>query len=255
MNDVEEVQLPKGWRKVSVGETCYTGSGGTPSRQNKSYFQGSILWIKSGELDYQTITDTEERITQEAVEKSSARIFRKGTLLIALYGATVGKLVFLGLDAATSQAVCFINVPEFINNKFLYYFLFLKRNDLLQKRIGDAQPNISQESSMRRIFPSLAEQHRIVAKIEELFSELDNGVAQLRQVKAQLKSYRQSVLKYAFEGKLTEAWRQQHDHDQLTNAQELLTAIQQERQSRYQQALKDWQQSVIQWTEDRLHCR
>lgn len=77
-------------------------------------------------------------------------------------------------------------------------------------------------------------------------------MAQLRQVQAQLKSYRQSVLKHAFEGKLTKAWRQQHD--QLTNAQELLTAIQQERQSHYQQALKDWQQSVIQWAEGRQHC-
>ena len=234
---------------VSIGETCQTGSGGTPSRKNKSYFQGNIPWVKSGELNHQTITNTEEKITQEAVEKSSAKVVEKGTLLIALYGTTVGKLAFLGVDAATNQAVCFIKVPDYVDNRFLYHFLFSKRSDLLQKRIGGAQPNISQGIiyDTEIPLPPLAEQHRIVAKIEELFSELDNGVAQLRQVQAQLKSYRQSVLKHAFEGKLTEVWRQQYD--QLPDARELLTAIQQERHTRHQQALKDWQQSVIQWAE------
>ena len=249
MKEVEEIQLPEGWRVISIGETCSTGSGGTPSRKNKSFYQGNIPWVKSGELNYQTIIDTEEKITQEAIEKSSAKLVEKGTLLIALYGATVGKLAFLGVDAATNQAVCFVKVPEYLDNKFLYYFLFSKRNDLLQKRIGGAQPNISQGiiNETEIPLPPLSEQHRIVAKIEELFSELDNGVAQLRQVQAQLKSYRQSVLKHAFEGKLTEAWRQQHD--QLPNAQKLLTTIQQERHTRHQQALKGWQQSVIRWAE------
>ena len=138
-----------------------------------------------------------------------------------------------------------------ILNKFCFYLCL--SNDFLQKlnelQTGSSYPAVRDKDIFNQTIrlPPLAEQHRIVAKIEELFSELDNGVAQLRQVQAQLRSYRQSVLKHAFEGKLTEVWRQQHD--QLPDAQELLTAIQQERHTRHQQALKDWQQSVIQWAE------
>ena len=250
MKEVEEVQLPRGWQVASIGETCSTGSGGTPSRKNKSFYQGNIPWVKSGELNYQTIIDTEEKITQEAIEKSSAKVVEKGTLLIALYGTTVGKLAFLGVDAATNQAVCFIKVPKYLDNKFLYYCLFSKRSDLLQKRIGGAQPNISQGiiNETEIPLPPLDEQHRIIAKIEELFSELDNGVAQLRQVQAQLKSYRQSVLKHAFEGKLTEIYRSRPSQE-LPPAQILLATIQQERADRHQEALSAWQQAVIQWAE------
>lgn len=77
-----------------LGEICKTTSGGTPDRKNSSYYNGSIPWVKSGELDKGIIYDTEERITEEAVKNSSAKIFPKGTLLIALYGATIGKLGF-----------------------------------------------------------------------------------------------------------------------------------------------------------------
>ena len=80
-----------------------TSSGGTPSRKNPQFYTGNILWVKSGELDYNLITQTEEHISQEALEKSSAKIFPKGSLLLALYGATIGKMAFLGVPAATKQ--------------------------------------------------------------------------------------------------------------------------------------------------------
>ena len=197
--------IPLAWEWVNLGDVCDTTSGGTPSRKESKYYGGSIPWVKSGELKHNIIIDTEEKITEEAIKNSSTKIFPKGTLLIALYGATIGKLAFLGVAAATNQAVCGIYENENISSKFLFNYLFFKRQGLVQESIGGAQPNISQSilKNLQIPLPSLPEQHRIVAKIEELFSSLDNGIESLKTAQQQLKVYRQAVLKWAFEGKLT----------------------------------------------------
>ncbi len=198
-------ELPKDWKWVKLGEVCHTTSGGTPSRRETKYYNGNIPWVKSGELDKGIITDTEEKISEEAVKNSSAKIFPKGTLLIALYGATIGKLAFLGVDAATNQAICGIYKNEKIDSHFLYNYLFYKKQKLVNQGIGGAQPNISQTilKNLELPLPPLTTQQAIVTKIEELFSELDKGIEQLKTAQQQLKTYRQSVLKWAFEGKLT----------------------------------------------------
>lgn len=197
--------LPKGWVIEKLGNVCYTTSGGTPSRKIASYYQGNIPWVKSGELDKGIITKTEEYISEEALENSSAKIFPKGTLLIALYGATIGKLGFLGIDAATNQAVCGIFKNEIIDLQFLKYYLYNKRNKLIEQGAGGAQPNISQTilKDLELVIPPLPEQHRIVAKIEEMFSSLDKGIESLKTAQQQLKVYRQAVLKWAFDGRFT----------------------------------------------------
>lgn len=192
--------------KVSkLGDVFKTASGGTPSRKNSSYYSGNIPWVKSGELESNIILDTEEKISKEALENSSAKIFPKGTLLIALYGATIGKLARLGIDAATNQAVCGIFENKEHELQYLYWYLFYKRRDLIKAGIGGAQPNISQTilKNLDVPLPKKIEQQNIVSKIEELFSELDKGIEQLKTAQQQLKVYRQSVLKWAFEGKLT----------------------------------------------------
>lgn len=200
-----EKQLPKDWKWVKLGEVCHTTSGGTPSRREAKYYNGTIPWVKSGELDKGVITDTEEKISEEAIKNSSAKVFPKGTLLIALYGATIGKLAFLGVDAATNQAICGIYQNEKIDSHFLYNYLFYKKQKLVGQGIGGAQPNISQTilKDLDLPLPPKPTQLAIVSKIEELFSELDKGIEQLKTVQQQLKTYRQSVLKWAFEGKLT----------------------------------------------------
>jgi len=197
--------IPKHWQVKKLGEVCQTTSGGTPSRGNKNYYEGTIPWVKSGELDRGLILDTEEKISEEAVKYSSAKVFPKGTLLIALYGATIGKLAFLGVDAATNQAVCGIYKNENIDSNYLYHFLFSKKPSLVKQGIGGAQPNISQGilKNLDIPIPPLSEQLAIVSKIEELLSDLENGKQQLLTAQQQLKVYRQSLLKTAFEGKLT----------------------------------------------------
>jgi len=131
-------------KMFKLGEIFKTASGGTPSRSVPKYYSGNIPWVKSGELESNIIHNTEEKISTEAIENSSAKVFPKGTLLIALYGATIGKLAKLGIDAATNQAVCGIfENPEHDLN-YLYWFLFHKRRKLIESGIGGAQPNISQ---------------------------------------------------------------------------------------------------------------
>ena len=173
-------------------------------------------------VNFNTIKDSEEKITKEAIKSSSAKIFSKGTLLIALYGATVGRLAFLGIDAATNQAIAAIFTPQNLSNKFLYWYLFSYRENLLKQRIGGAQPNISQ-GTLKNIpipLPPLPEQKKIVEKIEELFSGLDSGVASLRKTKEQLRLYRQSVLAEAFSGKLTTG------HSELVSESKKLKQVQ-----------------------------
>lgn len=191
--------------KKKLGDVFKTTSGGTPSRTNPAFYNGNIPWVKSGELEANIIYDTEEKITKEAIAASSAKVFPKGTLLIALYGATIGKLAKLGIDAATNQAVCGIFENEEHDLSYLYWFLYHRRRDLAKAGIGGAQPNISQTilKSLEIPLPPKEIQYQIVSKIEELFSELDKGIEELKTAQQQLKVYRQAVLKWAFEGKLT----------------------------------------------------
>lgn len=221
--------LPRGWVWTKLSEVVETTSGGTPSRAKSAYFGGSIPWLKSGELTDNVLFSSEETITERGLENSNARIFPKGTLLIALYGATVGKLGLLGIEAATNQAICAVFPTAVFEQKFLFWHLLSKRTFLLNARQGGAQPNISQKliRDLDLPLPPPAEQHRIVAKIEELFSKLDAGIKALNLIKAELKRYRQSVLKHAFEGKLTEEWRKQNADGQT--AEKLLEQIKEER--------------------------
>lgn len=201
--------LPDGWISSSIGQIATTQTGGTPSRQQPAYFNGSVPWVKSGELRDGFVYAAEECITTEALDSSSAKLFPKGTLCIALYGATIGRLGILGIDAATNQAICGIFLPAGVDTKFLYRVLEWKRRDLIRQGKGGAQPNISNGIVRETTFPLPPEneQRRIVEKIDELFSDLDAGVAALERVRKALKRYRASVLKAAVEGRLTAEWR------------------------------------------------
>ena len=197
-------ELPKSWEVKKLGEVCLTTSGGTPNRGNKEFYEGAIPWVKSGELDRGLILETEERISEEAIKNSSAKIFPKGTLLIALYGATIGKLAFLGIDAASNQAVCGIFKSEKINSNYLFNFLFYKKPTLVKQSIGGAQPNISQGilKNLEIPIPSIDEQQKIVAILESKLTICDKIEETIKTSLQQSETLRQSILKKAFEGRL-----------------------------------------------------
>ncbi len=186
----------KNWDIAILKDIILTASGGTPSRKKIQYFQGNIPWVKSGELTDSYIYETEEHISESAVHSSSAKIFPKGSLLIALYGATIGKMAFLGVPAATNQAVCCLFNSPSINSYFLFYYLLLKRSFLINQGKGGAQKNISQETLklLQIPVPPMAEQKRIVKKIEELFGVIDRDIQRLTDTLEQLSQFRQSVL-------------------------------------------------------------
>lgn len=155
--------LGNSWESRPLGELATTTSGGTPSRKRKDYYGGSIPWVKSGELNDDYIFETEEHITEIGLKNSSAKIFPSGTVLIALYGATVGKTSILRIDASTNQAVCGITPGPELDAVYLRYHLIFLRRELLSHRYGGAQPNISQQivRNHKITYPPLPEQKKI----------------------------------------------------------------------------------------------
>lgn len=166
------------WPSKRLEEVCQTTSGGTPSRARPEYFGGSIPWIKSGDLTDALVSRCEENITEAGLRSSSAKLFPMGTLLVAMYGATVGKLGILSIDAATNQAICGITPSRALDSKFLFYFLLSQRKSLIDKSTGGAQPNISQRiiRELQVPVPPRPDQLRIV----DLLSRAE-GIVRLRR--------------------------------------------------------------------------
>jgi type I restriction enzyme S subunit len=139
-------QIPQGWEVTTFGELYNTGSGGTPSRARPEYFEsGTIDWVKSQELLDGFVLSTEEHITERALKESSAKLFPANAVLIALYGATIGKLAILSRAAATNQACCAV-LPKHsaFGREFAFLTLLLNRERIIGLRLGAAQQNISQ---------------------------------------------------------------------------------------------------------------
>ncbi|ELN9114866.1 restriction endonuclease subunit S [Campylobacter coli] len=207
-NAKENYKLPQGWEWKNLGEIANTSSGGTPSRNKKEYWEnGNIKWLKSGELNDGYIDFIEENITEEAIKNSSAKIFQKGTLLIAMYGATAGKLGILNLDSTTNQAICaFLHKDKNIKflEKFLFYFLFFLRDKIIKDSFGGAQPNINQTyiKNLQIPLPPLKEQEQIASHLDELSSHVKNLKQNYQAQIKNLQELKNSLLDKAFKGNL-----------------------------------------------------
>lgn len=203
-----EKQLPKNWVECTLGEIAEWGSGGTPSRGISEYYNGTIPWLKTGDLNDELITKVNEYITELGLKNSSAKLFPKDSVVIAMYGATIGKTGILGFDSTTNQA-CAVAIPYLNMNKFLFLLLKSEKDNFIEKGKGGAQPNISQAviKSHKFLLPPLAEQNRIVAKLDTLFAQLETIKTSMAKIPVLLKEFRQQVLTQAVTGKLTEEWR------------------------------------------------
>lgn len=209
---MEEMELPAGWSIISLSDAGHWGSGGTPSRKHSQYYGGDIPWIKTGELGPRTIIKAEEYITEFGLANSSAKIFQPGSVAIAMYGATIGKVSILGIPAATNQACAVAEVDERVTTSdFLFHYLCSQRDQFAQAGKGGAQPNISQGllKGWRLPLPPLNEQRRIAAKLDTTLAAVDACRQRLDGVAELLKRFRQAVLTAATSGELTREWREE----------------------------------------------
>ena len=166
-------EIPNNWAWARMGGIGDWGAGSTPQRTNQNYYGGNILWLKTGELNNGIVYDTEEKITQKAFQDCSLRMNKIGDVLIAMYGATIGKLAIVGKELTTNQACCGCT-PYIVFNWYLFYFLMASRDTFIKKGEGGAQPNISRVKLVEHLIPlpPLREQKRIVQKIEQLMQLL-----------------------------------------------------------------------------------
>lgn len=248
-----EQQLPEGWKETTLGAEFEWSSGGTPKSGVPAYYEnGSIHWLNISDLNDGLISYAEKKITELGLQESSAKIVPQGSVLIAIYGS-IGKLGINTIPLATNQAICFTKkIPEYILNKFLFYYLLSIRNQLISMGKGGTQQNISQTvlKSVPFFYPTSKEtQQAIVNKIESLFDEIDEGIGRLKTAARQIQQYRQSLLKNAFNGELTKEWRSKHA-DTLPSENELLAQIQTTREQHHAQQLADWQTAVSQWEQN-----
>ena len=175
--------VPEGWEKKMIGEVCDTTSGGTPSRSKTEFYTGNIPWVKTKELNDDFIFDTEERITDDAIRKSSAKLIPSGSILMAMYGATIGKLGIATKELSCNQACCvFLLSEDNVLRFYLYSWLLDNRTLLISMGKGAAQPNLSQDmiKKLEIVIPSLHLLSIFDSKVKSIYKKIYYLSSQIR---------------------------------------------------------------------------
>lgn len=226
-------ELPNSWVTVKLGDFVENEKGKKPKNESK-------VETASHSIPYVDIQAFEENVIRTWTDGSGCRLCYETDFLMVWDGSRSG-LVGKGMNGALGSTLVRIYFPSMVND-YAFYFLQSKYQQINTRAKGVGIPHVDPALLWNYDFPiaPLNEQYRIVAKIEELFSELDKGIENLKTARAQLKVYRQALLKHAFEGKLTAQWRAENQ-DKLETADDLQKRIQQERVKRYQQQLAAWE--------------
>lgn len=211
-------ELPRGWTWATYEQIGKWSGGGTPSKRIGSYWSdGDIPWISPKDMKSQIIYDSEDKITEVAVENSPAKLIPSGSLLFVVRSGILRRTLPVALtriNSTINQDLKALKPYKYIFDEYLLYHALAFNEEIRHDCAKDGTTVESIEFSALKEYcvpiAPINEQHRIVAKIEELFSHLDAGVEGLHKVKAQLKRYRQAVLKAAVKGSLTEEWRKAH---------------------------------------------
>lgn len=194
------------WGKKKLGEINEIGTGGTPSRKIAAYYNGNIPWIKTGEILWNYIYDSEEKITNNAINNSSAKFYSKGTVLVAMYGQglTRGRAAILAIEATTNQAVCALKPKQVLKSKFLFYYFMENYWKYREKAIGGNQPNYSIKmiSKWNINLPTLDEQTEIVRIIDDLLAKEQQAKELAENALAKIDLIKKSILARAFRGEL-----------------------------------------------------
>lgn len=232
----ENGALPESWVWTTLSEMGTVASGGTPKTKEPANFDGDIPWITPADLSgytAKTIAQGKRNISQKGLDSSSARLLPKGTVIFSSR-APVGYVVIAENPVSTNQGCKNLIPSDGVFNEYIYYYLKASKSLAESYASGTTFLELSAKAFGRLPIPlpPVNEQRRIGQKIEELFTKLDAGVRSLEQARAQLKSYRRSVLKAAVEGELSREWREAHQ-DELEPASELLERILRQRREKF----------------------
>ena len=229
IDDEIPFDIPQGWEWCRMGAIGDWGAGATPNKGMPQYYGGNVLWLRTGELNESYIYDTEIKLTPLALKDCSLRLNQKGDVLIAMYGATIGKVAVAGTELTTNQACCACT-PILVYNEYLFYFLMGSKDVLTKKGEGGAQPNISREKLISHLMPipPLNEQFKIVNCIKRLIPTIksyENLNLNLQNLNNSIKDIlKKSILQEAIQGRLVT----QIESD--GTAEELLDEIRAEKQ-------------------------
>ena len=217
--------IPGKWKWVKLENIGRWKSGGTPSRSHREYYEnGTIPWLKTGDLNDGVVQSVGEYITNSGLENSSAHINPVGSVLIAMYGATIGKVGVLQFPCATNQACCACVPKESLCDQwYLFFFLLSQRKNFIALGAGGAQPNISRSKIVNSwiSLPPLGEQHRIVKKINQLFAQIDCAEKAYNELSGPLSErFRQLCLEKAIQGKLVPQLESEPEVTQIGEAPE-----------------------------------
>lgn len=207
--NVKDGELPKGWKMVKIEDISKVGTGATPLKGNKNYYEnGKIAWVTSGALNDEFVRKATAYVTDLALKETNLSLYPKHTLLLAMYGEgkTRGKCSELLIEASTNQAIAAISFEnhDIQVKPFLKYFLLKNYNDIRMLSSGGVQPNLNLGivKKTQLPFPQLDEQRLIVQEIESRLSVADKMEESIAHSLLQAESLRQSILKKAFIGEL-----------------------------------------------------
>ncbi|MBN1990836.1 MAG: restriction endonuclease subunit S [Bacteroidales bacterium] len=243
------------WVECELGEVCNFVGGGTPSKSNSEYWNGDIPWASIKDIKGDYLEKTQNFITESGLKESASNMALENEIILATR-INPGKPIISRIKTAINQDLKIVKHSSFVDIKFLFFNFKNLEKKVLKLSSGTTVLgiNLNNLSSLEFPLAPLPIQRAIVSKIEALFSDLDNGIANFKKAQAQLKIYRQAVLKKAFEGELTKEWRvktqslaSQGKAEPLPTAQELLKQIKEERQNHYNQQVDDWKKAVKEW--------
>ena len=200
-------EIPEHWEVKKINWSFENiGSGTTPKADNQLYyFNGNINWLLTGDLNDGEIYDTSKKITQKAIDDyGTLRVYPAESIVIAMYGATIGRLGMLKIETTVNQACCVLSKPIYFDNKFAFYVLLAARPEIINMSYGGGQPNISQEliKSFRVPVPPINEQQLIVQHIESECSRIDFKKARTEELIELLTEYRTALISEAVTGKI-----------------------------------------------------
>jgi type I restriction enzyme S subunit len=198
-------EIPEQWKIEKTNYIYKIGSGTTPSSENLEYYGEGVPWVTTSELRETRITETEKSVTKEAInEYSSLKVYPNGSLILAMYGATIGRIGLLDIPASVNQACCVFYNGKGIDRMFMYYWFQMRRAYLITLGLGGGQPNLSQDllRSIRIPLPDLFEQKRIARYLGRETAKLDALVAKVESAVVLLKEYRVALISAAVTGKI-----------------------------------------------------